>query len=198
MAGWERMKVRPARSVLHLTFSRSRLDGAGADGGREGGGGGEGAGRGGREGEAGVERVEKAADGRPGDRRRLVDGLVPGDGVAEALARHEVRHERVAGRVAEGARGAGQGGEGIDRRHRLDAEPGAQEQAGGGQAAGRVRQRRHEPPVVGVGDVAGDEGEGEGGREGEQPGEAEGPGAPRHVVDEQPDGHGLRLPPQDG
>ena len=191
----ERMKVSPAASVRNVTFSLARAAGAGVDGGRQRRRGEGGCGRG-REGKAGIDRIQEAADGRSGDGRGLVDRLIPGDGVAELLARHKRRHKGVARRIGERARGAGEGGERIDRRHLLDPEGDAQEQPRGRHAGGGVGERRHQPPVIGVGRVAGEKGEDKRGSEGEQPGQAERPGALRHVVDEQADGHGLGLPPE--
>ena len=88
------MKDSPATSVAQLVRSRRRSGGRGtisaassaaaAKRGSDG-----------REDDGRSEEIEHAAERRAGDRRGLVGGGVPGDGVAEILARHEQRQQRL-------------------------------------------------------------------------------------------------------
>jgi hypothetical protein len=147
----------------------------------------------GREDDGRSEEIEHAAERRAGDRRGLVDGGVPGDGVAEILARHEQRQERLLGRQAEGARRAGERDEAVDRQGRVGARRREEHEPGGRERRRGMGDEHDQAAVESVRDVAGDEHERERRDEGGKPDEAEREGRAGEVVDEPADGDVLHL-----
>ena len=102
-----------------------------------------------------TEQDEHATDGGAGDRRDLPQRRVHRHGTREELDRRQVRQQRLAGGLAEGARDAEHGHHPEDRRqvgHAGQREREQRERADGQQ---RVGDELDATPVVSVGDVPG-------------------------------------------
>ena len=153
---WARMKDSPATSVVQLVRSRRRSGGRGTISAASSAAAANAAATVAKT-DGRSEEIEHAAERRAGERSGLVDGRVPGDGVAEILARHEQRQQRLLGRVAEGARRAGERDEAVDRQGRVRAQR-RKEHEPGGRKRGRGMGDEHDQAAVeGVRDVAGHE-----------------------------------------
>ena len=111
-----------------------------------------------------ADRVKQSARGRSADHRDLRGGCAGGRGARQQRQRHDPRQQRRQRGLLEGARRTRHEHDSQQRFARQPAAPGADRQRGGGECRYGLADADNQPPVVAVGDMAGDQHE-QGGRD---------------------------------